>query len=381
MLPRRDGVHAGDLPTAQQKIERRRHRGAPPPIASKGQLDDQAGRVVIRLVILAQTPLGVQVVDILRSRRRAVGEFERLRAVVLRLRQRERIQHPDVVAHAPLVADLQAVVAPLPTVKDVGDVAVLGNRPCALRERNRPGRIVRRGLVVVGDRREIIGPVADVGDIHDHPRAELSRIRDEPALGASRPEIARLIEDVDLSRIEPRRVGQTHGVSGLGRQEVRRGRRLRRNRDDGLRGIVGQDVGRTGAVEVGITDPVAATDRGLVEWRVGEPEPRPEIVPVRIDQIPVGFRRAHHGLRGRVEVGGVVVALPERRDVLVAQAEVHGELVVDADVVLHVRKMHVAPELRDHHVGEVVLRAQSQEEVGNVVDIARRGARRPAELT
>src|SRR5215203_5086928 len=98
------------------------------------QLHDDARGVVVRLVILAQTPLGVEIVDVLRGRRGAVGEFERLRAVVLRLRQRERIRQANLIAHAPLVPGLETVVPRLPTTEDVRDVAESRNGPLALRE-------------------------------------------------------------------------------------------------------------------------------------------------------------------------------------------------------------------------------------------------------
>ena len=36
------------------------------------------------------------------------------------------------------------------------------------RERDRAGRVVRRRLVVVGDEQQVVGLVADVGDVEQH---------------------------------------------------------------------------------------------------------------------------------------------------------------------------------------------------------------------
>ena len=69
-----------------------------------------------------------------------------------------------------------------------------------------------------------------------------------------------------------------------------------------------------------------------------------------------------------------------RRRVLVAQAEVQRQLVVDAEVVLHVGEVHVLAQVGDQDVAERVLAAQAEHEVGEVVEVVRRGAGRPREL-
>ena len=66
--------------------------------------------------------------------------------------------------------------------------------------------------------------------------------------------------------------------------------------------------------------------------------------------------------------------LPVRRRVLVAQPEIQRQPLRRAPVVLEVGEVHVAAQVGDEHAAERVLRAQAEHEVGEVVEVARRGA-------
>ena len=272
------------------------------------------------------------------------------------------------------------MVLGLATVEDVGDIAVTGDRALPLGQRNRACRVVRRRLIVIADHREIVAPVADVGDVDQHAGTELTRVRHEPALRTRRHEVAWLVEHVGCAGIKFRRVGHACGKTCFCRQEAGIRWRLRDDCHDGLRRVVAQDIRRTGAIEMRVVHAVSAANGGLVERRISEPESRPEVVPIRIHQIAVLVRRPDHRLRRRIEVRRVVVPLIERRGVFVAESDVQRQLIVDADVILHVGEVQIASEVGDDHVREVVLGAKAEHEVADVVQVVGRSTGRPCEL-
>ncbi len=197
-------------------------------------------------------------------------------------------------------------------------------------------------------------------------------------------EVARDIADERRQRVELRRVGQAGRVALLRRDEPGGRRRLIDRRTDDLRAVDAEQVRGTDAVHVHVAEAPSAADHGLRHRRVREAETRAEVVAIGIDERAIGNRsvlRRDHRLGDRIEVGQVVVRLPHRRRVLVAHAGVHRQLVVDADVVLHVREVQVLLHMRDEERAERVLRAEAEHEVGEVVQIARGGARWPGELS
>ncbi len=140
---------------------------------AEGQRPHEARGAVVRLVIAGIVVVRSQIVDVLRRGEVAVLVLERAGGVVLRDRQRQRAQKRDVRAHAPLVLHLERVVARLAAVEDVADVAPRRDRPTR-RERNRPGRVVRRRLVVIRDFEQVGRLVANIRDVDQHVRSKLT---------------------------------------------------------------------------------------------------------------------------------------------------------------------------------------------------------------
>ena len=96
-----------------------------------------------------------------------------------------------------------------------------------------------------------------------------------------------------------------------------------------------------------IADAVAAAHHRLRIEAVRKSDPRPIILVIGMRQAAVeqaARRGLHHGIRSRVEIGVVVVALVQRRRELPAQAEIQRELRRDAVIVLNVRASERAGE-------------------------------------
>ena len=132
-----------------------------------------------------------------------------------------------------------------------------------------------------------------------------------------------------------------------------------------------------------VAEAVAAAHDQVSRRLEGEAEARREVVAVRIDQGAVGDRAARRrddGVGRRVEVRHPVLLLVVRRHVLVTQSEVQREPAVQRDVVLQVRVVRALAHLGDDEAGELVLRARPEVEVGEVVQVVRRGPGRAAEL-
>ena len=250
-------------------------------------------------------------------------------------------------------------------------------------QRNRPGGVVGRRLVVVGEQQQAVGAVADVGEIEQQAVGQLALHRGKPALHPAGAVVLGHVGDVGGERVEARRIGQPDRVALLGDPEVGLPRGLHGHRVDHLRAVDRQHVGAAGAVEVHVADPIAAARDGALDRRPGEAQPRPEVVLVRVDgrailQRPVPGQHHRPGLG--VPVGQHVVVLGPRRGELVAQAQVEGQLVVDPPVILHVAEVHVLLQVGNQQVAQRVGRAQAEHEVGEVVEIAgRRGLGRAGE--
>ena len=72
-----------------------------------------------------------------------------------------------------------------------------------------------------------------------------------------------------------------------------------------------------------------------------------------------------HRARRRIEVGEVVVLLARRRRVLVAKAEVHGQLRRDPVVVLDEVELHVLALIHDGVAGQRQLRRQAEQQIAD----------------
>ena len=84
---------------------------------------------------------------------------------------------------------------------------------------------------------------------------------------------------------------------------------------------------------------------------------------VRVVERPVA--RQEQRVRGRVEVGQIVVVLPLRRPELVAQPEVEREVRRDTPIVLDVAEMH-PPQFEHERVDELVGVAGAVQEVDQI---------------
>jgi len=155
------------------QIERTRGVAHPPLASTDRQRPHEARRVVVRLVVVREPEVGVEVPEILRRRRVAILILERARSVVFRLRQRGGTQHRDAASQPPFVFHHQRLVARLAAVERVGDVGPILNR-AALLQRQRTRRIVRNRLVVVREEQHVFGTIADVRDVDDHIGANLA---------------------------------------------------------------------------------------------------------------------------------------------------------------------------------------------------------------
>ncbi len=160
------------------------------------------------------------------------------------------------------------------------------------------------------------------------------------------------------------------------RNVAARGIRLGHRRAHDLRSVDAEQVRRPDAVDVNIAEAPAAANHGAGREGVSDSDSRPEIVLVSIHQRSIGIGRLDHADGLRIEVGQHVVGFVHRRCVLVAQADVQRQLVVHADVVLHVEEVQVLPHLRDQERADRIVRAQAEHEVGKVVT-ARSPRRRP----
>ena len=159
---------------------------------------------------------------------------------------------------------------------------------------------------------------------------------------------------------------------------------LHRDRVDDLRAVDRQDVAAARPIEVHVADAPAAAQHRPRRDRVGKAEPRPPVVAIGIDERAVVDRsvlRLNHAARVGIPVRQDVVFLPVRRGVFVAKPEVQRQPIAHPHIVLEIHEVHVLPQIRDEHVAERVLRAETEHEVGEVVEVAcRRGAGRVNEL-
>ena len=200
-----------------------------------------------------------------------------------------------------------------------------------------------------------------------------------PALHRRGVVVARHVRDVRHERIELRRIGKSRRVPFLRRPERRSQRvALHRHGVDHLRTVDREDIATAGAVEVHVAHAPPAAKHRLRRHGVGEAQTRSPIVAIGIDERAIvnrSVRRLNHLARVGIPVGEDVVALPLRRGVLVAKAEIQRQPVAHPHVVLQIEEVHVLTEIRDEHVAERVLRAETQHEVGEVVEVARRRGR------
>ena len=142
-------------------------------------------------------------------------------------------------------------------------------------------------------------------------------------------------------------------------------------RIDRVGAVAGELVRAGDSVELHIADAVAAADDCLRCGRVGESEARCEVERVDLNQGRGGGRarlrgdqRARQRGLDRIEVGQAIVRLDRRRDDLVAQAKVEGQVGKGAPVVLcigEVRGLVVADGIE---VGKLVAGARAEDEVG-----------------
>ena len=234
----------------------------------------------------------------------------------------------------------------------------IGRRACS---ESVPGAVVRRGLVEVGEQQQVVGAVADVGDVDERAAPDLALHRDEPALHLARVVVLRHVGDVGGERIEARRIGQPRRIALLRRPEIGLRRRLHDDGVDDLRAVDRQHVGAAGAMEVDVADAVAAANTVCGVKRVGEAEARAEVVAIGLE------RRAI--LRASRPARSPSSAWPDRSSTgccpspptasrTRSAARGSASAVVHAPVVLQVGEVHVLPQVGDEDVAERVGRAQ-----------------------
>ncbi len=123
-----------------------------------------------------------------------------------------------------------------------------------------------------------------------------------------------------------------------GRNRPARGNRLGQDSEQRLRRVDAL-LRAARPIEERIADPVAAAHNGLRKHGVSKPEPRPEILIIRIDQraiVDAARCRLDQRIGGGVEVGPVVVPFPDRCRELPAETQVNGQFRSHAVVILNV---------------------------------------------
>ncbi len=371
-LPAEGVVDAADLPATQDEIGHRRHIRRVTQALSERQLIHHAGRIGQRLIVSRERLLRFQITKILRAVEIAVGIFERSRGVVDGLRPCERIQEEQASAEAMLEPYLQAVVVGEAAIPVVSDIAPLRERTriLPLRERQALAGLVGLGLIEVGEQQQAVGPIADVADVEHRVLRDLTLHGEEPAHDVGVLRIARHVGDVRRERIEVRRIGKTGGIALLRGEEPGLAGTLIDDCVHHLRPVDRQQVGCAAAVEVHIAHAESAADHRLRHDLIREADAWSPIAAVRMHQravVSAAIFRLKQGGCCRIEIRQVIVLLEMRRPILVAHAEIQGELVVDFEVVLHVREMHVLLQVSDEQGAQSVLGAKAEQKISEVV--------------
>ena len=215
--------------------------------------------------------------------------------------------------------------------------------------------------------------IAVVGDFHHPVSREFPLRREEPGLDIGPARVGINVIDVGDQRIETRRVVDAGGETVLGSEETRRHHaarnRLRLNAEQRLR-RVDAFLRATHAVEERIADTVAGAEDRLRKRAVRQSQARSIILVVRVDQCAIEDTAAgslHQRVGGRIEIGPVVVAVPDGRRVIPAQAEVQRQVLRHAVIVLEVQRRHVLPHVADERVAQLDRARQTKNEVGQIV--------------
>src|SRR5262249_52908572 len=115
---------------------------------------------------------------------------------------------------------------------------------------------------------------------------------EEPRLDAGPSVVSRNIGNVRPNRIEVGRTGKAHRVPLLRGAEGGVDRAIDQHTlingcDHNLRSVDAEKIRAANAVIVYITDPIARAYHGLGHNCIGKPEPRTEVLVVRINESPI----------------------------------------------------------------------------------------------
>src|SRR6185369_9125857 len=131
-----------------------------------------------------------------------------------------------------------------------------------------------------------------------------------------------------------------------------------------------QQIGGTDAVLVHVAHAISAAQNQIRHGAVGKTDPRREVIAVGANQgavVDASVFGLEQAIGNGIVVGKLVVAFPTRGGVFVAYADVQGQLMVDAEIVLHVGEVLVLPVEADAIGGELIGAPQAEHEIGEGV--------------